>query len=208
MKFGESVRSGPTVFLCGLGTVVLSVVLALVTIGRHILGPLDAAARHRRHPTQFTMADFLALVFLLQLPVALLRLVLPDDASPVAGFLYGFAWIASSLMWGLSVQTLSRAGIATPWRRVVFLSAVLPITYFGSLVFVSAALFGLGEAFFDNSVKQITRFWWCLATGAVLFMGFYWAGSFVRAMVAQSQNNGPVDENPGSVERETLESLD
>src|SRR5690348_14435588 len=45
----------------------------LIVIGRYVLGPLDRAARYRRCPTQFTMVDFLSLMFLFQLPMAALR---------------------------------------------------------------------------------------------------------------------------------------
>lgn len=184
-----SIADGPIwLGISGVIATALSVILTLATIGRFVLGPLDAAARHRRRPTQFTMADFLALVFLFQLPVALIRLILSQEAPH--GFLYGFAWVASSLMWGLSVQTLSRAGIETPWRRTVFLSAVLPLVYFGSVAFVGAVLLGIVAALFDDQALRLAGFWWYIALCAALPGGFFWAARFVRAMLRQSQTTG------------------
>jgi signal transduction histidine kinase len=131
--------------------------------------------------------------------VALIRLVVSGNPSGL-GFAYGFAWVASSLMWGLSVQTLSRAGITTPWRRVVFLSAVLPIAYFGSVVFVAAFLFGCGNALFDDSERQIVSFWWWLAADAILVGAFYWAASFVCVTVANSQRDECIQETNDTAE--------
>lgn len=196
IKIGAVMKAGPIVEVPGGVVVLVSVVFALAAIGLYVLGPLDAAARYRRCPTQFTMADFLALMFLFQLPVALIRLVLPDRASPI-GLLYGFAWIASCLMWGVSVQTLSRAGITTPWRRVVFLSAVLPIVYFGSVVFVSAVLLGASAALFDGAAHSMNGLKWWLATGATLPGAFYWSAQFVRATVASSIRHDEATESVG-----------
>ncbi|MGH7134170.1 MAG: hypothetical protein ACREHD_00435 [Pirellulales bacterium] len=192
IKLGDLLRgTGPILVLIGGIAVAVSVVLTLAVIGRFVLGPLDSAARLSRRPTQFTMADFLALMFLFQLPVALIRLVMPGEAQH--GLLYGFAWVASSLMWGLSVQTLSRAGVETPWRRVVFLSAVLPIVYFGSVAFVGAALLAASAALFAGPARSLSGFWWFIAAGAVLPGGFYWAARFVRTMLITRQ---PADDAP------------
>ena len=172
--------------LIGGIALLVGLVLALAVIGKFVLGPLDAAARYRRRPTQFTMADFLALVFLFQLPVALLRLALPGDL-PQIKFLYFFVWTASSLMWGLSVQTLSRAGVETPWRRVVFLSAVLPVVYFGSIVFLGAILLAAFTLVFDPGLAELRGFWWYMVLGALLPLAFAWAARFVRSTLADSQ---------------------
>lgn len=178
-KVASVTRIGPVPGLCGVIAVAASVVLALAAIGRTILGPLDTAARQGRRPTQFTMADFLALMFLLQLPIALIRLVVPKEVPH--GFLYGFAWVASCLMWGLSVRTLSGAGVETPWRRVVFLSAVLPIAYFGSVAFVASVLLGAIALFIEPG--GVRGLWWFIAIIAIQPAGFYWAARFVRAML-------------------------
>jgi len=185
IKLGGPRRAGEFGLIGGI-VVIVGLVLALVVIGRYVLGPLDSEARYRRRPTQFTIADFLALVFLFQLPVALIRLAVPSEA-PQMRFLYIFAWTASTLMWALSVQTLSRAGVATPWRRVVFLSAVLPIAYFGSVVFIGAGLLAVSAVMFDAALAEMRGFWWYIAIGAALPAAFFWAARFVRGMVAESQ---------------------
>lgn len=168
-------------FLVGFIAVVVmigGVGLSLVVLGKFMLGPLDAAARERGRPTQFTLADFLALIFLFQLPVAIMRVTVPADAARMTP-VWIFAWVASCSMWGLSVRTLSRAGIETPWRRVVFLSAVLPIAYFGSVVFVAALIVGIW-ATHDQSLRDWLNGWWMLGILTVMPPCFVWAAEFVR----------------------------
>jgi hypothetical protein len=195
LKIAEFLPNQSLSYVMGALAILASIFLALVAIGELILGPLDAAARHRRCPTQFTLADFMALVFLFQLPVALMRLALPREASS-NGFVYGFAWAASSFMWGLSVRTLSRAGIEIPWRRVVFLSAVLPIAYFGSVVFIGGVFFGVAAALFDGPVRAMSGLGWFIAAAALMPAAFYWAAWFVRRMLAPSRDGGDVAQTP------------
>lgn len=191
LKIAELLPHQSLSYAMGGLAIFVSMLFALVAIGKLILSPLDAAARQRLRPTQFTLADFMALVFLLQLPVALIRLALPGEPS-LNGFLYGFAWFASSFMWGLSVRTLSRAGIEIPWRRVVFLSAVLPITYFGSVAFIGAVFFAVAAALFDGPIRAMTGLGWFIATGALMPAAFYWASWFVRRTLLFSGHGGNI----------------
>ena len=108
----------------------------LIAIGRYILGPLDRATRHRRRPTQFTMVDFMSLMFLFQLPMAALRGWTNLREEPSIWVFYIFGWLATAAMWASSVSTLSRAGVNYTWHRGVFLAFVLPAAYFGSIVHV------------------------------------------------------------------------
>ncbi len=99
-----AVEEPALLFLLGLA----GAAAGLTCIGRYILGPLDQAARDQKRPTQFTMVDFLALVFLFQLPMAALHGLFDVRQEPRVWFFDAFAWIACCLMWGFSVATLSR----------------------------------------------------------------------------------------------------
>lgn len=106
----------------------------LYVMGRWILGPLDDAARSKRHPAQFTMIDFLALMFLFQLPTgAIASFSFADYESGAVWVLYLFGWITVGLFWWTAVRTLSRAGIHNAWRRAAIVGVVLPVAVCGSI---------------------------------------------------------------------------
>lgn len=119
-----------------LGLLLALLGLAMATaIAAWTLEPVNRAARNRRAPVQFMLVDFLCLVVLLQLALALVHAFFSTRDIPTAGwfFAYGAAWFAFGLMWWLSVQTLSRAGIRHAWRRAVFLAFVVPLTVYASI---------------------------------------------------------------------------
>lgn len=95
--------------------------VALWKTAAWILRPLDEAARGRDLPMQFTLGDFLGLVFLMQVPTWALML-----DRRLAWPIVVFGWIAFGLMWLFGVQTLSRAGVENPWHRVLFVAVVIP----------------------------------------------------------------------------------
>jgi hypothetical protein len=170
-------------FLAGL----VAAAALLTAIGRYILGPLDRAARHWMRPTQFTMIDFLSLVFLFQLPMAALRSLDHErgDAQELIWLLHLFCWIVTAAMWGLSVRTLSRAGIENTWHRGVFLAFVLPAAYFGSIALVvslCAAVLSICMEGIPSTTAALTM----LAVVAGLLAGFFLSAKFVRKMVAAS----------------------
>lgn len=173
---------GLLLFLLGLSAAIAS----LVGIGRYVLGPLDQAARKHMRPTQFTMVDFLSLMFLFQLPMAALHANFDVRREPQVWVFDIFGWIACTLMWGFSVGTLSRAGIEKTWQRGVFLAFVLPVTYFGSIVFIST----LFVAAIGLVVERRAPLRAALLVAGILgglALGFYLSARFVRKMVAESE---------------------
>ena len=86
--------------LLGVVTFVCGGIFVLVSLGRYMLGPLDEAARGLMRPTQFTIADFLSLIFLLQLPTAILHASAARDEPSMLRVLDCSAWVICSLMWG------------------------------------------------------------------------------------------------------------
>lgn len=103
----------------------------MIAVGVWILGPLDRAAGNGRSARQFTVADFLALVFLLQLPLGLIHARFAPPESRTVWLLDFFACGSVLALWLKSVGVLSRAGIRRSWHRGVFLTLVLPVAYAG-----------------------------------------------------------------------------
>jgi hypothetical protein len=171
----------PLLGLAGL----VAMIAVLVAIGRYILGPLDRAARHGMRPTQFTMVDFLSLIFLFQLPMAALQTLHGpgEERHEAYWYLNLFCWIVIALMWGFSVRTLSRAGIENTWHRGVFLAFVLPAAYFGSIVFL-ISIFVAVVALWMEGLPSTNGALIVSAVVAGLLAAFFLSAKFVRKMVA------------------------
>ncbi len=110
--------------------------VACLFIGAWILWPLDAVAARRRGRVQFTVIDFLGLVFLLQLPMALINLgtgsSVNADSRSTQLTLYILAWIGTALVWWRSVVVFSRAGVTQAKDRALTVFLVLPMAYLGT----------------------------------------------------------------------------
>lgn len=156
--------------------------LALVVLGRGTVGLTNSL-------NASFVRSFAAIVAIAAVGGVGLSLVLigrfmlgPLDAATRMGPVYIVAWIACCLMWGLSVQSLSRAGVRRSWQRVVFLSAVLPVAYFGSIAFVVAVVIGLTAAY-DKSLRPWVNGWWLAGILILMPVAFSWAAGFVRTML-------------------------
>lgn len=176
----------PYLVLLLLGCGLIAAASLLTAIGRWIVGPLDRAARHRMRPTQFTMVDFLSLMFLFQLPMAAVRSWASMREERSVFVFYVFGWLATSAMWGMSVRTLSRAGIKNIWHRAIFLALVLPAAYFGSIAFTVIIALGSISLFLENSPWHNAAPGMFAAAGGLL-LAFFLSARFVRKMVAASE---------------------
>ena len=176
---------GPYLVLPLLGCSLVAAASLLTAIGQWIVGPLDRAARHRMRPTQFTMVDFLSLMFLFQLPMAAVRSWASVRDVPSVFVFYVFGWLATSAMWALSVRTLSRAGIEKTWHRGIFLALVLPAAYFGSIVFTAIVAFGSISLFVEDGPSRNAPAVFAVAGG--LLLAFFLSARFVRKMVTASE---------------------
>ena len=166
----------------------LVAIIIMVPFGRWILGPLDRAARNRRHPVQFTMLDFFSLLFLLQLPLGVVHSFWSAEETGAVWVLDGFGWFATGLMWWISVRTLSRAGIHKPWHRVVFLLLVLPLAYSGIIAapFLFAALlatFAQGATSGWDQERSVLL----ASILVILACAFYLSARFPRKMLSESE---------------------
>lgn len=125
--------------MVALSVAVFFAVLSIpFAVGVWILRPLDLAARNRRNPTRFTMLDFLGLVFLLQLPMAILHPLLGSihEADSSLKVLSGFGCVISAFIWWGGVKTFSHAGIDAVRSRGVLVFIVLPVAFYGSFASV------------------------------------------------------------------------
>jgi hypothetical protein len=165
------------ILLALLGFLIFGVWLAI----SWVVKPLDRAAKNRRYPIQFSLADFLCLFVLMQLPLGALQWAAHDlPALPVLDAMVAAAAIA---VWWMCVRTLSRAGIHVVWQRCLALAVVMPTAIFGSfaLVFLLIGVMAmLSEAWFTDAS-------WMLAAELAVVGVFYGFGKFTRAIVASSE---------------------
>ena len=124
-----------------LAFVSVLVALGIATrVGIWILQPLDRVAQNRRARIRFTVIDFMGLVFMLQIPMAMLRAALeslrPDGYRDASGewILYLFVILLSGSIWTKAVMVFSQAGIHEARRRSLLVFLVLPVAYMGTFV--------------------------------------------------------------------------
>ncbi|HVA46339.1 MAG TPA: hypothetical protein VNH11_08195 [Pirellulales bacterium] len=77
----------------------IGVVMLVARIGKWILNPFEIVARRYRRPTQFTIADFLSLMFLLQLPMDAVHSLLRGAPRDLKVPLDLAGWVICALMW-------------------------------------------------------------------------------------------------------------
>ncbi len=178
-------------------------------IGNWVLRPLDQAGRRLQLPMQFTVADFLCLFFMLQLPMAFIHSgPVNEESFLLIVFLDVFVWGSIGTMWWISVRTLSRAGILSPWRRSVFLAIVVPVTIVGAI-----AVLGLVPTAIVISLDNRIASGLGLFGGALgLVFALYLCGLYTRWMVSRTEGRvteegvasetsvgeSPEDDRPGS----------
>jgi hypothetical protein len=149
-----------------------------------VLGPLDRAAKNRRYPIQFGLADLLCLFVLVQPIIGLLHWASRDDPNHgvvILDVLFGAIII---VLWWFCVRTLSRAGIHVVWQRCTILTLVMPGAYAGSIA-VIVLPFVSGSFFLDR--HPATAGWLLLVEVALLII-LYLFSRFTRAAVASTKN--------------------
>lgn len=174
-------------------------------IGLWVFNPLERAARRRELPPQYSIADFLCLFFLIQLPMALVHGYFggaesrraADELDRVAPWILdAFAWFACGMMWWLSVRTLSRAGIRNPWSRAIFLVVVVPVALVGALGIP------ILSAVIVTDLGSLAPFsWWSLVLllELALIAAVLGCGKYTRRIVAAAAVPGEADKAPPCV---------
>jgi hypothetical protein len=175
-EFGELVLG-----LGGLGLLILGLVLVAKGLS-WVLGPLDRAARDRSCPAQFTLADFLCLFVLIQLPLAALHWA---AQGPNIWALDVLVCLAFGAVWWTAVRTLSRAGVHRAWHRSLCLAVVVPAAFSGAIMAPGAVAMALVELCESGRVGA-SLLW--LAADVVIVALMYGMGRFTRAVVAAGED--------------------
>ena len=147
-----------------------------------VLIPLDRAAKMRRCPTQFNLADIFCLFVLVQLLLGAIYWETPtaevvgSDSVVVAILL-----CAMTLAWWIVVHRLSRAGVRIVWQRCVVLVVALPAAIGGGIALIGVP-FAILDLFGDQHNRLTDA---CILLASVLLTGVvYGIGRFTRAIVA------------------------
>ena len=165
--------------------VILALVIAcMIAAAVWILRPLDNAAGLAGRSLQFMVADFLALVFLLQLPLALFHAPFSPWAPPTVWLIDLLGCGSIVVLWLKSVGILSRALVRRAWHRTVFLVAILPVAYAGTAALAVLVLLLIDTAFFHPGARTVAESVWLGAAFCGLAAAILLAGRFTRYMVA------------------------
>jgi hypothetical protein len=116
------------------GLVLLVIFVAVVfRLAWWMLEPINRAAGALEAPTRFMLIDFVSLMILLQVGLAICGQALSaNDTSDAAASMYwtllGVVALLVLVLWGASVSVVSRAGILRPLRRVLVIVVLVPGT--------------------------------------------------------------------------------
>jgi hypothetical protein len=149
-----------------------------------VLEPLDRAARNRRFPVQFSLADLLCLFALVQLPLGVAHWVIggPSINQSVLPVDLGIVMLATTVWWS-GVRTLSRAGIHATWQRCMALTLAIPVGFAGGFGLVALHVVGLIRVASEKNPAG----YWLLFAEVPLGSVIYGLGRFTRAIVAAAE---------------------
>jgi hypothetical protein len=173
-------------------------------VGWWILMPIDRAAKARNAPARFLIADFLCLFVIIQLPLAAVHQLAGEGEESLFWAFTALTWIIAPVIWLVCTRSLSRAGIRGGWRRMVFVGFIVPIAYYGLVLFVLLSVYGVIRLFarrqpFDQPLMTPATHWFALiALGAVL----YASGLSSRWLVRKAnEESGPVPDGELTLSR-------
>jgi hypothetical protein len=181
---------------------------AVYLLGRWVLGPIDRAAKARRAPVRFSIADFLCLFVAVQLPLTLVARMRSDDTEPYFWFFAILAWVVAPVIWIACAAALSRAAITKGSQRLIFMGLVLPVAYYGLIPFVVIAAMTVIMTC-EGQSKEITKypgtiFLWML-TGIAIFVCGLYTRRLVMYPVAEQL---PLEFNDGDTASDTVAARD
>lgn len=118
------------VALCGVMLVVLGFYIAgTAVVARWMLEPINRAGGQLRASTRYLLTDFLGLMVLLQVALAISGVALEDGTRrEVAAYwsLLGVFVLLVTILWAASVSVVSRAGIVRPLPRLTVIVLLIP----------------------------------------------------------------------------------
>jgi hypothetical protein len=150
-----------------------------------VIAPLNRAAKNRRLPIQFGLADLLCLFVLVQLPVGAVHWVMlcvhVRSGELTFEIMVG---VMAALLWWNCTRMLSRAGVHTVWQRCVVLTVVLPGIITGPVAAIVLPLAALDRS--DG---------WALLALVIVIAILYALGRFTRAIVAWAKEESQDSES-------------
>ncbi len=172
--------------ICLLLSVVGIGIAAFIAVGWWILYPLDEVARRRpQAKVQFSIADFLCLFILIQIPFVAIPFM-ENDGDNVPKFVIAFLLAALGVtIWRTGVVALTRAGIEQFRPRFIVLGVILPFVYYGLIPFAYALSALAYWVFYSKDV--IDPGWIALYVAGASILGsiFLVAGSYTRKLARQ-----------------------
>ncbi len=159
---------------------------AVYGLGVWVLRPVDRAAQAQQAPVRYSIADFLCMFVIFQIPLAFAYRI-PKDEQTRTGYWFFVAvtWIMATVIWFTATRALSKAGVATGWHRMAFVGLVVPLAYYGGLPFIMLTYIVVASLFVTDpdtfGRRWIPAAW--LALGVLLFLG----GLYTRWMLKRSQ---------------------
>jgi hypothetical protein len=158
------------------GLVLLAVSLGVIVwLAWWMLEPINRAAGSLRAPTRFMLIDFVSLMILLQIGLAICGTALNlgnsrDDAAHLYWVLQAVVALLVVVLWAASVSVVSRAGILRPLRRTLVTVVLVPgtlATMVGGPALVGALALAIAGLFGDDvEIDRMQRhlFWLAPAT--------------------------------------------
>lgn len=155
------------------GLVLLAVSLGVIVwLAWWMLEPINRAAGSLRAPTRFLLIDFVSLMILLQIGLAICGTALNvgnarDEAAQLYWVLQAMVALLVLVLWAASVSVVSRAGILRPLRRTLVTVVLVPgtlATMVGGPALVGALVLGIAGLFGnDVEIDQMQRHLYWLA---------------------------------------------
>jgi hypothetical protein len=157
----------------------------VVFIARWILTPIDRAAKSRQAPARFSIADFLCLFIIIQVPLAAINRLGGAEMEFDLWLLVIAAWVVGSLIWHVGARTLSKAGVAKNGHRFLYLGVILPLVYYGLLPYTILSCRGV-MLLFENR-QPWSGLSWGVSTWTILTALYYLSAWFTRWMLGKAQ---------------------
>ena len=131
-----------------LALLMLGVILIPVFFAGFILRLLDKAAKDRQQKVRVYVVDFFSLLFLMQIPMAIM-LQLPTQEKFLPAVVSCIFSLIMALVWWTTIRTVSRAGIFRVADRVWISLLVIPMMYVGSF-----AMIAISTTIFSNNLNN------------------------------------------------------
>ncbi len=159
----------------------------------HILRHFDYAAKRRRAEVQIFIVDFFSLIFMVQIPLVVLRSQI--DQRDFIVFCVTFV-LVMILIWWTTVKTVAQAGIQTMGWRALISIIVIPSTYVGA--------FGIPSCVAVFTAANETTAPWAFGIGISLVFAML-VSLFITKAAMKAIDDQPIHSN---LKNETFSPID